>query len=530
MTFKLSIRHFAISVIVASLLFSACSKNDGVPVKLNNLVSEKGTGFGKSAPKGTEFYALTSTNMLVKYSSGNPLSELGDVGITGLQSMERVLAIDFRPATGQLYGITNKSRLYVINQVTGVAVAVSPTPFTPAINGTEVGFDFNPTVDRIRVVTSNNQNLRLNPETGMVVATDGSINPAGSAITAVAYTNSFSGATSTTLYDIDVASDKLFIQRPPNNGTLVEVGSLGVQALGEAGFDIAPDNSVAIAALFGRGLEAGQTEESNGNKYRFYYINLATGEATNAGKTEREIIGVAIPTNPVAYAVNQMNQLLIFNPELSSGIITKAITGLQSGEMILGIDMRPASAQLYALGSNNRIYAINMASGVATVIGAVPFTPALSGTSFGFDFNPTVDRIRVVSNTGQNFRINPITGTVAAPDPMLNPGTPSVDGAGYTNSFAGSTMTTLYDVDFTSDKLYIQNPANAGILIEVGSLGIDITAGNGFDLGGRSNKAWGIFTVGGSTSLYTVNLTNGMAAPTRSFPGSVRGLAIGLGF
>ncbi len=530
MTVKLTIGSFAIPVIAVSIFFSACTKSDNVPVKLNNLVSEKGTAFGKAAPKGTEFYALTSTNMLVKYSSGNPLSELDDVAITGLQSMERVLAIDFRPATGQLYGVTNQNRLYVINQVTGVAVAVSPTPFSPAISGTEVGFDFNPTVDRIRVVTSSDQNFRLNPETGMVAGTDGSINPAGTTVTAVAYTNSFSGATSTTLYDIDVESDKLFIQSPPGAGRLVEVGSLGVQAVGEAGFDIAPDNSVAIAALFGRGLEAGQTEESNGNKYRFYYINLATGEATNAGKTEREIIGVAIPTNPVAYAVNQMNQLLIFNPELSSGIITKAITGLQSGEMVLGIDMRPATAQLYALGSSNRIYAINMANGVATAIGAVPFTPALSGTSFGFDFNPTVDRIRVVSNTGQNLRLNPITGAVAAVDPMLNPGTPSVDGAGYRNSFAGATVTELYDVDFASDKLYEQNPANAGTLVEVGSLGIDITSGNGFDLGGRSDKGWGIFTVAGTTSLYTVDLDNGMSTATRIFPSAVRGLAIGLGF
>jgi hypothetical protein len=70
-----------------------------------------------------------------------------------------------------------------------------------------------------------------------------------------------------------------------------------VQAVGEAGFDIAPDNSVAIAAFFGRGLEEDQTEESNGNKYRFYYINLATGEAKNAGKTERVIVGLAILPN-----------------------------------------------------------------------------------------------------------------------------------------------------------------------------------------------------------------------------------------
>ncbi len=73
-----------------------------------------------------------------------------------------------------------------------------------------------------------------------------------------------------------------------------------MQALGEADFDIAPDNSVAIAALFGRGLEDGQMEESNGNKYRFYYIDLATGKAKNAGKTDRMIIGIAIlPNQPM---------------------------------------------------------------------------------------------------------------------------------------------------------------------------------------------------------------------------------------
>jgi hypothetical protein len=36
--------------------------------------------------------------------------------------------------------------------------------------------DFNPTVDRIRLVTASGQNLRLHPELGTVVATDGSIN------------------------------------------------------------------------------------------------------------------------------------------------------------------------------------------------------------------------------------------------------------------------------------------------------------------------------------------------------------------
>lgn len=530
MLFKQPTSITAAVLVAAGIFFSACSKQQ---IENENQISEPAllqSGKNISNQKNTLFYALTNNNELVQYSSGNPLSELNAVNITGLLSTtEKVLAIDFRPATGQLYGVTDQSRIYVINQNTGVASAVSATPFTPALNGTQVGFDFNPTVDRIRLVTNNDQNLRLNPETGMVAAIDGNINPAGATVTAAAYTNSFAGAATTTLYDIDVERDVLVKQTPPNNGTLVTVGALGLQAVGEAGFDIAPDNTVAIAAIFGRGFEAGEPEQSNGNKYRFYYINLETGEAQNAGKTDRTIVGLAIATNPVAYAVDASNNLLIFNPTIT-GIITKPITGLASGEMIVGIDMRPATSQLYALGNTSRIYAINMSSGVATMIGAGPFTPSLSGTSFGFDFNPTVDRIRVVSNTGQNLRLHPTTGAVAANDPNLNPGSPSVDGAGYTNSFPGATTTVLYDIDHNTDKLHIQNPANAGTLDAGKALGIDVSAGNGFDIGGRTNNAFGIFTVGGNNGLYSVNLSTGAANLTMPFPVSVKGFAIGLGF
>jgi hypothetical protein len=280
-----------------SLVFISCKKNarDLSPDSSNDSFASKANGQkgGTAELKGTSFYALTATNELVKYLSGNPLKEVSAVTITGLAMGERLLAIDFRPATGQLYGVSSGSKIYTINISTGQATAVGGS-FTPAINGEFVGFDFNPTVDRIRLVTNAGQNLRLNPVTGMVAVVDMNINPAGADITAVAYTNSFAGATSTTLYDLGVATNQLYIQTPPNNGTLVAVGSLGVQAVGEAGFDIAPDNSVAIAALYGRGLEDGQMEESNGNKYRFYYINLATGEAKNAGKTDRVIIGLAI--------------------------------------------------------------------------------------------------------------------------------------------------------------------------------------------------------------------------------------------
>ena len=473
-----------------------------------------------SALPDAQLYVLNDANQLLLINvraSGTPLAT---VSLTGLQPNERLLSIDFRPATGQLYGIGSSSRLYVINPATGVARALGTGPFSPAITGDIAGFDFNPTVDRVRLVTNQGQDLRLNPETGTVAATDGAINGApGAMITAVAYTNNRSGATTTTLYDIDPATDRLYIQNPPNNGTLVSVGPLGLDITGSAGFDIGPDGNAVAAVTFN-----GQSE--------LQQVNLATGRLQKLGNLPGNIIGLAIPTEPVAYAIDGSGNLLIFNP-ISPNPVSKAITGLQTGETIFGIDFRPITGQLYALGSTSRIYTINTSSGAAAPVGSGPFSPALVGTDFGFDFNPTVDRIRVVSNTGQNLRLNPNDGTVAAIDGTLNPGPVVVTAAAYTNNFAGATTTTLYDIDTrTSAMLYRQNPPNNGTLEPVGMLGVDAEGGNGFDIGGTSNVGYALLRSGSTTRIYTINLTNGAATNGAVLPGgpTIRGLAVGLGF
>jgi hypothetical protein len=520
------------ALITGLFCLTGCEK-DEIPQLRDNAMQPQAIDVGMSPkpPKGTFFYALSSSNELYGFTSGNPVHEEGSVSITGLDAGEKVLAIDFRPATGQLYGVTNMSRLYTIHTATGSARPVSPGAFTPALNGSIAGFDFNPTVDRIRIVTSNKQNLRLHPETGAVVAVDGNINPGEHSVAAVAYTNNFAGASSTTLYDIDVNDNQLYRQNPPNNGTLELVGPLGLFITGEGGFDIAPDNSVALAVLYGRGSDdENPEEESNGNKTRFYYINLSTGEATNAGKTEHEIIGLAIPTNPVAYAIDLSNQLVIFNPDQPSTVIKKTISGLQVDEAIVGIDMRPATGQLYALGTSSRLYVLNMASGAAAAVSMSAFTPALSGQAFGFDFNPTVDRIRIISNSGQNLRAHPTTGAVVSTDVSLNPGSPTVSAAAYTNNFAGATTTTLYDIDHATDQLYIQNPPNNGTLVPVGALGVNIDDVNGFDIGSTSGRAMGIFSSGSQTKLYWINLSTGNANLVSSFPEKVKGFTLGLGF
>ena len=459
-------------------------------------------------------FGLTTTNELVAFNAKSPATFSSKIAVSGLGTGEKLLSIDFRPATGELYAVSDASKFYVINTQTAAARSIGGA-FTPAISGAIASIDFNPTVDRIRLVTNTGQNLRLNPETGAVAATDGSI-VTTSSITGVAYTNSKSGATSTTLYDIDATSGKLFKQNPPNNGTLEEVGSLGFTFTGQAAFDISPDNSAALMSA------------TSGTKNNLYKVNLETGKAENLGALSQKIIDLAIPTEPVAYAVDNMNMLQIFNP-MNPMPVSKAITGLQAGENILGIDFRPLNGQLYALGSSSRIYTLNLGTGAATAVGS-QLPTLLVGSDFGFDFNPTVDRIRVVSDLGQNLRLNPLDGTISAIDGMINPGTPTLSGAAYSENFAGATTTSLFVIDHNTDKLYLQSPPNNGTLVERGALGINITNSNGFDIGSTSNKAYLLATVNSENKIYSVNTTTGAASAVSNYPNAVRGFALGLGF
>ena len=476
--------------------------------------------FDSTPSYGIVLAALTDNNTILTVNSDNPGLPLSSVALTGLAVGEKMLGIDYRPATGQLYGVSSASRVFVINPQTGVARPIGTSAFTPAVNGTIVGLDFNPTVDRIRMETNTGQNLRLNPETGATAATDVNLNPGTPAISEVAYANNSAGVTTTTLFAIDVNTDKLYIQNPPNNGTLVEVGSLGVDASGGAGFDIT-DNDLAFAALTVAGAN------------NLYVVNLSTGRVLKTGFSSfgSKIIGLAIPTKKVAYVVDGNNVLQIFNPNNPTPI-AKTITGLQSGENILGIDMRPANGQLYALGSTSRLYTINMSNGAATAVGTGPFTTPLSGTDFGFDFNPTVDRIRIVSNTGQNLRAHPDLGTIAFVDGNINPSNSSVSAAAYTNNFAGATTTTLYVLDVVNRKLYIQTPPNNGTLQFVANLQSNFSTFNGFDIGGTSGIAYAALSDEKGTKLYQINLTNGQTSFETNLNNitTVRGFTMGLGF
>jgi hypothetical protein len=199
----------------------------------------------------------------------------------------------------------------------------------------------------------------------------------------------------------------------------------------------------------------------------------------------------------------------------------KPISGLGIGESILGIDIRPLNGTLYALGGSSRLYTLDIDTAIATPVGTDPFTPTLQGTSFGFDFNPTIDRIRVVSDTDQNLVLNPITGVVQLNATPLNFGTtdpnagtnPTVVNSAYSNSFGGATATQLYGIEIGLDILVTQ-ANNAGTLGTVGTgLGVDVVGLGGFDISGLTGTAFGAFTIASGTGsgLYSVDLASGAA-------------------
>ena len=256
-----------------------------------------------------------------------------------------------------------------------------------------------------------------------------------------------------------------------------------------------------------------------------HYARVPRRLAVTFAVTAAAAVALAAPSFATAaellYAVDEQNRLVSFTSDTPRAIVRTTVTGLARGELIVGLDVRPANRQLYAFTTASRLYTINAATGAATPIGTTQFTPGISGQSFGFDFNPMVDRIRLTSDTRQNLRLHPDTGAVAAVDgpltyaPAPEPGaaaTPQVVASAYTNNVAGATSATLYNVDAARDALVVQNPPNAGTLTTVGALGVDIGRRAGFDIA-ADGTAFAVFERSGSASstLYRVNLTTGAA-------------------
>ncbi|MFD3657724.1 DUF4394 domain-containing protein [Streptomyces sp. NPDC058620] len=227
-------------------------------------------------------------------------------------------------------------------------------------------------------------------------------------------------------------------------------------------------------------------------------------------------------------------QLVSFSVDAPSSTRSRAhVHGLKGDRKLVGIDFRVQNGKLYGVGDKGGIYTL---SGDAKANKVSQLTVALQGKNFGVDFNPAANRLRVISDTGQNLRHNiddpaaPRTTTVdgTLTNPAVAPSTTpttalGVTGAAYTNNDLNTaTATTLFDIDTTNDRVSLQSPANAGTLAPTGGLGVNASPSAGFDIyyapKTGTNQGFAALKVNGTYGFYRVNILNGAAERLGAFP------------
>ena len=491
-----------------------------------------------------EVIALASDQRLVSFDRDSSTVLRHAAVVKGVGAGEVLLDIDVRPRDGKLYAVSDTRKIYSIDAAKGMATMVSTLaadpgdvsdPFT-ALVGTKYGMDFNPVVDRLRLVSDTGQNLRIDVDTGRTT-TDGTIRGVATGLAAAGYVNSVAEACRTRLYGINLVTSQLVVQDPPNDGTTTGVGAgLGVLAT-SALLDMATTQAGVTSTVAVLTVAGGESA--------LYSIDLATGAATRLGAlglaSGVSLRGLALRppalTGPVVqaagelYAVAEDNRLLSFNRAAPAKPCTKAmVAGLATSEAIVGLDVRPSTGVMHALAANGTvgaIYTIDPVTGAAS--GRVALSAPLAGTAFGVDFNPTGPvAMRIVSDTGMNLRVTDLALGTTVTDGALNGASTGASGAAYINSAPGAAATTLYTIDPTVDRLRIQNPPNAGTQVDVGALGVDATAIDGFDIDGRDNVAFVALAIAGgtATTFHTMDLTTGaVSASLGSFGTRLRGMA-----
>lgn len=274
------------------------------------------------------------------------------------------------------------------------------------------------------------------------------------------------------------------------------------------------------------------------NRYPFLLATSALAIFLSGCATVVEPIGP--PRKESIFAVTAAHELIKFNAGQPQLILErKPVTGLAPAERLVGVDFRVTKGVLFGLANTGRLYTLDTSTGALKPVGAAPSAIPLAGDVFGFDFNPAADRIRVVSNTGQSFRLHPDTGAAVDADPNA-PGIqadsaltyvkgdtqesqhPALVAAAYTYNKQDEKITTNYALDARLGTLVMQGSLegtlpvvspNTGLLRTVGKLGLGPLADATFDIADISGAAFAAVRTPASatTRLYQIDLNSGKA-------------------
>jgi cysteine-rich repeat protein len=542
---------------------------------------------------------VLSGTWIAAVSSAEPTNVAAPIQLAGLDAGETLVSIDRRPVNGMLYGLgfnadTGMARLYSVSAATGQCTAIGPaqsfvdvdgTTAVPVL-GTAFGIDVDPVADLVRVVTDAGQNFRISPESGAFfdangavdgIQGDGSIGGQTSTVAETAYSNNGPTAAVTTQYTIDTVTDALYIQNPSNAGTQTNRLPLSSALVSVGGFDIPAGVNVTTANTVAAGSGLAIVRVEGESEDLLARVDLTTGELLRTSAVGSGLLGFAaqnVDSIPMLALSATGTQILRFSSTSPGTTLAATVMGLTSGETLVGLDWRPQTGQLVALGINatantGTLYRAEPRSGRLIVIGTpgslafvdtagdpVDLPPA--GTGYGIDVNPTTDRVRVVTNSGLNFRANPSSGAPVDGDPAtagvnpdgtlsgLSAGTGLV-GAAHTNNYGQapvSGVTTLYGLDADADGLVILSPAASGaavgfVAIRAGSARLDFTASGGFDIAddvrvevaneAADGVAYAALTVDGTSRLFALDLETGEATDLGAIGDGtpIGGLAVG---
>ena len=284
-------------------------------------------------------------------------------------------------------------------------------------------------------------------------------------------------------------------------------------------------------------------------KHQFLFTALSVVAAIIGFATQAQaelIYGITQPNSTEVPAVN----LVSFQSSTPGTITTIGpLSGVVAGQGVRSIDFRPANGQLYAISSNAaaaQIYTVNLTTAALTPVGPGFTLGTSTFTSVEIEFNPSVDRIRVVtaasgtSGLTNNFRVNPNTGLLlatdtnlayASTDPQTGDLSFNIIGTAYSNNISGTSVTTLYGWDFNEDDLVTignvngtPNSPNTGLMFTVfnpapafrtfnAALGMDISGVTGTLYVTHDDPATGT-----SMNFYTLDKTTGAETLVGAYP------------
>ncbi|MFI7117319.1 DUF4394 domain-containing protein [Amycolatopsis sp. NPDC049868] len=264
---------------------------------------------------------------------------------------------------------------------------------------------------------------------------------------------------------------------------------------------------------------------------------LVVGTATGSSAQDAGLRAFAISSDGKLMATFNTN-----TPQVLDWV--QLVKGLTCDETyLIGIDFRVQDGLLYGVGNKGCIYTIKVPPAVPNVIvtKVSQLSVPLYGKDFGVDFNPAADRLRVISDNGQNLRHN-LAGNATVEDAFLTtppaPGrTYGVTAAAYTNNDLNpDTATTLFDIGTATDQVLIQSPANNGLLVPTGALGVDTGPIAGFDIysdltNGKTTSvsAFAVLNpASGPSGFHSVNLLTGAATKVGDFPLPIADVAVAL--